>query len=121
MKELVRVRVQYATRQQCCKTHKRPLPYLTFCPAYYRNALYSAMKTLVSKHLPFFYAFVCLSKLGHLHVLPAAAPFCTLRDHPVTAILQPETRIIFALPKAAKLYHDITFTIVLYDFHFNLS
>jgi hypothetical protein len=26
MKELVRVRVQYATRQQCCKTHKRPLP-----------------------------------------------------------------------------------------------
>jgi hypothetical protein len=27
MKELVRVRVQYATRQQCCKTHKRPLPF----------------------------------------------------------------------------------------------
>jgi hypothetical protein len=25
MKELFRVRVQYATRQQCCKTHKRPL------------------------------------------------------------------------------------------------
>jgi hypothetical protein len=27
MKELVQVRVQYATRQQCCKTHKRPLPF----------------------------------------------------------------------------------------------
>ena len=26
MKELIRVRVQYASRQQCCKTHKRPLP-----------------------------------------------------------------------------------------------
>jgi len=24
MKELIRVRVQYASRQQCCKTHKRP-------------------------------------------------------------------------------------------------
>ena len=24
--ELIRVRVQYASRQQCCKTHKRPLP-----------------------------------------------------------------------------------------------
>ena len=30
MKELIRVRVQYASRQQCCKTHKRPLPYLFF-------------------------------------------------------------------------------------------
>jgi hypothetical protein len=32
MKELVRERVQYATRQQCCKTHKTafalPLPFL---------------------------------------------------------------------------------------------
>ena len=26
MKELIRVRVRYASRQQCCKTHKRPLP-----------------------------------------------------------------------------------------------
>ena len=26
MKELIRVRAQYALRQQCCKTHKRPLP-----------------------------------------------------------------------------------------------
>jgi len=26
MKELIRVRVQYASRHQCCKTHKRPLP-----------------------------------------------------------------------------------------------
>jgi len=26
MKELIRVRVQYASREQCCKTHKRPLP-----------------------------------------------------------------------------------------------
>ena len=25
MKELIRVRVQYASRQQCCETHKRPL------------------------------------------------------------------------------------------------
>ena len=24
MKELIRIRVQYASRQQCCKTHKRP-------------------------------------------------------------------------------------------------
>ena len=34
MKELIRVRVQYASRQQCCKTHKRPLPFtfrLTKC------------------------------------------------------------------------------------------
>jgi len=29
MKELIRVRVQYALRQQCCKTHKRPLPFFT--------------------------------------------------------------------------------------------
>ena len=27
MKELIRVRVQYASRQQCCKTHKRPLTF----------------------------------------------------------------------------------------------
>ena len=27
MKELIRVRVQYASRQQCCKTHKQPLPF----------------------------------------------------------------------------------------------
>ena len=27
MKELIRVRVQYASMQQCCKTHKRPLPF----------------------------------------------------------------------------------------------
>jgi len=26
MKELIWVRVQYAARHQCCKTHKRPLP-----------------------------------------------------------------------------------------------
>ena len=25
-KEIIRVRVQYASRQQCCKTHKRTLP-----------------------------------------------------------------------------------------------
>ena len=30
MKELIRVRVQYASRQQCCKTHKWPLPYLIY-------------------------------------------------------------------------------------------
>ena len=28
MKELIRVRVKYASRQQCCKNHKRPLSYL---------------------------------------------------------------------------------------------
>ena len=27
MKELIWVRVQYASRQQCCKTHKRPFSY----------------------------------------------------------------------------------------------
>ena len=27
MKELILVRVQYASRQQCCKTHKRPLSF----------------------------------------------------------------------------------------------
>ena len=27
MKELIWVRVQYASRHQCCKTHKRPLPF----------------------------------------------------------------------------------------------
>jgi len=26
MKELILERIQYASRQQCCKTHKRPLP-----------------------------------------------------------------------------------------------
>ena len=31
MKELIRVRVQYASRQQCCKTHKRPLPFFLYC------------------------------------------------------------------------------------------
>ena len=35
MKELIRVRVQYASRQQCCKTHKRPLP-LPFYNANFR-------------------------------------------------------------------------------------
>ena len=30
MKELFRVRVQYASRQRCCKTHKRPLPFTFF-------------------------------------------------------------------------------------------
>ena len=29
MKELIRVRVQYASRQQCCKTHKRPFFFTT--------------------------------------------------------------------------------------------
>ena len=33
MKELIRVRVQYASRQQCCKTHKRPLPFTFFTSA----------------------------------------------------------------------------------------
>ena len=28
MKELIRVRVQYASRQHCCKAHKRPLPFI---------------------------------------------------------------------------------------------
>jgi hypothetical protein len=70
------------------------------------------MNTLVSKRLPLFYAFICLSKPEHLHVLPAAAPFYTLKDHSVTFILQPETCIIFALPKAAKGYHNITFIII---------
>ena len=30
MKELIWVRAQYALRQQCCKTHKRPLPFSFF-------------------------------------------------------------------------------------------
>ena len=38
MKELIRVSVQYASRQQCCKTHKRPLPYL-FCNTFVRAPL----------------------------------------------------------------------------------
>jgi len=33
MKEQIRVRVQYASRQQCCKTHKRPLPLPFFLSA----------------------------------------------------------------------------------------
>ena len=42
MKELIRVRVQYVSRQQCCKTHKRPLPfYLTDKSRLYKvNTLY---------------------------------------------------------------------------------
>ena len=35
MKELIRVRVQYASRQQCCKTHKRPLPFTLDCTIIY--------------------------------------------------------------------------------------
>ena len=35
MKELIWVRVQYASRQQYCKTHKRPLPF-TFLHNGYR-------------------------------------------------------------------------------------
>ena len=34
MKELIRVRVQYASRQQCCKTHKRPLPFYLQTPEF---------------------------------------------------------------------------------------
>ena len=30
MKELIRVRVKYASRHKCCKTHKRALPFYTF-------------------------------------------------------------------------------------------
>jgi len=33
MKEFIRVRVQYASRQQCCKTHKRPLSFFYTNPA----------------------------------------------------------------------------------------
>ena len=44
MKELIRVRVQYASRQQCCKTHKRPLP-LPFTSRYVRCLFY------ISSHL----------------------------------------------------------------------
>ena len=32
MKELIRIRVQYASRHQCCKTNKRPLPFLPSFP-----------------------------------------------------------------------------------------
>jgi len=42
------------------------------------------MNTLASMRLPFFYLrSVCLAKPGHLHVLPAVAPFYTLRDPPL--------------------------------------
>ena len=44
MKELIRVRVQYASRQQCCKTYKRPLPiylYLQHNLMFYWNHSYS--------------------------------------------------------------------------------
>ena len=34
MKELIRVRIKYASRQQCCKTQKRPLP-LPYLSTYY--------------------------------------------------------------------------------------
>jgi len=40
MKELIRVSVQYASRQQCCKTHKRPLPF-TFIYVYVRYLIVS--------------------------------------------------------------------------------
>ena len=39
MKELIRVRVQYASRQQCCKTHKRPLP-LPFTFIFFRVVIH---------------------------------------------------------------------------------
>ena len=36
MKELIRVSVQYASRQQCCKTHKRPLPFFSLARPSFR-------------------------------------------------------------------------------------
>ena len=42
MKELIRVRVQYASRQQCCKTHKRPLP----LPLYTNNTQNDTKQTI---------------------------------------------------------------------------
>ena len=40
MKELIWVRVQYASRQQCCKTHKRPLRF-TFTQVFMKSTRYS--------------------------------------------------------------------------------
>ena len=48
MKELIRVRVQYASRQQCCKTHKRPLP-LPFSVCYVSIPLINTLKYSCTK------------------------------------------------------------------------
>ena len=45
MKELIWVRVQYASRHQCCKTHKRPLP-LPY------TAFYSSIRKAVEIRAP---------------------------------------------------------------------
>ena len=49
MKELIRVRVQYASRQQCCKTHKRPLP-LPFYQSVRRHVRGAGFKKKVTEH-----------------------------------------------------------------------
>jgi hypothetical protein len=51
MKELVGVRVQYATRQQCCKTHKRPLPF-TFFGIQFEEHSWMSCVTIFDRVLP---------------------------------------------------------------------
>jgi len=51
MKELIRVRIQYASRQQCCKTHKRhlPLPFTLYIRNTYQQQYFAPfIKELLS-------------------------------------------------------------------------
>lgn len=83
------------------------------------------MNTLVSKHLTFSFiffflrfrlsfkawTFTCASCYSGA-ILHTERPLCN--SH-----IADRNMHIFALPKAAKWYHDITFIIMLLDFHFN--
>ena len=70
--ELIRARVQYASRQQCCKTHKRPLPLTAFITekesvycvvrAEYLNIIQVVSALKVKCGLGFIHFFKCLTQ-----------------------------------------------------------
>ena len=66
MKELIRVRLQYASRQQCCKTTKWPLPF-TFLPYIltYISNFYTKFTFCIRK-LNYFYVMCNLPFKGNL-------------------------------------------------------
>ena len=71
MKELIRVRVQYASRQQCCKIHKRPLP-LPFTQALQAVVcvhwgVSKILKAVRVKRVYLPYFFLLASTLSRLH------------------------------------------------------
>ena len=73
MKELIWVRVQYASRQQCCKTHRWPLPlpllvvHIALCIKlihnsfirYHRNVKFDVLLAMVLKTCIFWDVTLC--------------------------------------------------------------